>query len=221
MLDRYAVEISEYENGVIDTGTGELVPVCDAPLPIVYERATKALAECARIDECQDWANKAKALASYARQSKDDTLRKMADRIQARAIRRCGELINEQRNELTESRDQWIAKARSSFAPSERKPCWVCGKFASITQAHHIYPLAAQWRFGIHYPIHDHEWLCPNHHVAVHILISQALASSLDASESCINVTCDLATHMGELNKVLAMAERFHKYMKGKQHDTR
>lgn len=95
MLDRYAVEISEYENGVIDTGTGELVPVCDAPLPIVYERATKALAECARIDECQDWANKAKALASYARQSKDDTLRKMADRIQARAIRRCGELLKQ------------------------------------------------------------------------------------------------------------------------------
>ncbi len=95
MLDRYAVEISEYENGVIDTGTGEIVPVCDAPLPIVYERATKALAECARIDECQDWANKAKALASYARQSKDDTLRKMADRIQARAIRRCGELLKQ------------------------------------------------------------------------------------------------------------------------------
>ncbi len=95
MLDRYAVEISEYENGVIDTGTGGIVPVCDAPLPIVYERATKALAECARIDECQDWANKAKALASYARQSKDDTLRKMADRIQARAIRRCGELLKQ------------------------------------------------------------------------------------------------------------------------------
>ena len=64
-----------------------------AKLPAVYERATQALAECTRIDECKDWADKAEALASYARQSKDDALRKMADRIQARAIRRCGELL--------------------------------------------------------------------------------------------------------------------------------
>ena len=66
-----------------------------ARLPVVYERAVKALAECSRIDECKDWANKAEALASYARQSKDDALRKMADRIQARAIRRCGELLKQ------------------------------------------------------------------------------------------------------------------------------
>lgn len=72
-----------------------LPSISDARLPAVYERATKALAECSRIDECKDWANKAEALASYARQSKDDTLRKMADRIQARAIRRCGELLRQ------------------------------------------------------------------------------------------------------------------------------
>lgn len=72
-----------------------LPSIRDARLPAVYERATQALAECSRIDECKDWANKAEALASYARQSKDDTLRKMADRIQARAIRRCGELLKQ------------------------------------------------------------------------------------------------------------------------------
>jgi hypothetical protein len=54
-----------------------------------------ALAECSRIDECQQWADKAEALASYAKQSKDENLRKMADRIQARAIRRCGELLKQ------------------------------------------------------------------------------------------------------------------------------
>ena len=43
----------------------------------------------------KDWADKAEALASYARQSKDDHLRKMADRIQARAVRRCGVLLKE------------------------------------------------------------------------------------------------------------------------------
>lgn len=95
MLDAAPVEITECGDGVVNTATGELVPVQDAPLPIVYERAAKALAECSRIDECRDWANKAEALASYARQSKDDSLRKMADRIQARAIRRCGELLRQ------------------------------------------------------------------------------------------------------------------------------
>lgn len=33
------------------------------------------------------------AMASYARQAKDETLRKYADRIKARAIARCGELL--------------------------------------------------------------------------------------------------------------------------------
>lgn len=61
----------------------------------VHPTWLNSLAGCARIDECQDWANKAKALANYARQSKDDTLRKMADHIQARAIRRCGESLKQ------------------------------------------------------------------------------------------------------------------------------
>ncbi len=66
-----------------------------ARLPATYEAAKSALAECSRIDECQEWANKAEALASYAKQAGDESLRKMADRIQARAIRRCGELLKQ------------------------------------------------------------------------------------------------------------------------------
>jgi len=69
------------------------VDVKNARLPVAYESAKQALAECTRIDECQSWADKAEALASYARQAKDSTLRKQADRIQARAIRRAGELL--------------------------------------------------------------------------------------------------------------------------------
>ncbi len=34
-------------------------------------------------------------MASYAKQANDDTMRKMADRIQVRAIRRCGELLEQ------------------------------------------------------------------------------------------------------------------------------
>lgn len=53
------------------------------------------MANCVSLDECKDWADKAEALASYAKQADDDTLRRQADRIQARAIRRCGELLKQ------------------------------------------------------------------------------------------------------------------------------
>ncbi len=72
-----------------------LPDISSARLPANYEAASRAIAECSRIDECQTWADKAEAMASYAKQSKDDSLRKMADRIQARAIRRCGELLKQ------------------------------------------------------------------------------------------------------------------------------
>ena len=72
-----------------------LPSIHDARLPDAYRSARRALEQCARIDECKDWADKAEALASYAKQSKDDTLRKYASRIQARAIRRCGELLKQ------------------------------------------------------------------------------------------------------------------------------
>lgn len=86
----------------------------NAPLPVSYERAKTALAKCASMDECQKWADKAEALASYARQADDDSLRKMADRIQARAIRRCGELLK-----LVEpAKNQHDANARVGTDPS-------------------------------------------------------------------------------------------------------
>jgi len=71
------------------------IDVSAAQLPATYEHAKQALANCASIDECQEWANKAHALASYARMADDDSLRKLADRIQARAVRRCGELLKQ------------------------------------------------------------------------------------------------------------------------------
>lgn len=69
--------------------------ITDARLPAAYEHAKQALAECSRIDECQDWADKAAAMASYAKQSEDETLFKLATRIRSRAIRRCGELLKQ------------------------------------------------------------------------------------------------------------------------------
>lgn len=71
------------------------IAVSTASLPATYQKAQTALAECASLDECQDWADKAAALASYARQAKDDQLERMAQRIRARAIRRAGELLKQ------------------------------------------------------------------------------------------------------------------------------
>jgi len=67
----------------------------NARFPAVYEKAKQALAECARIDECKDWANKAEALASYFQQSKNEQMMKDCRRIQVRAIERCGELLRQ------------------------------------------------------------------------------------------------------------------------------
>lgn len=72
-----------------------LAPVNSARLPETYEAARAALAQCSAVDECNDWADKAAALASYARQSQDDQLERMAQRIRARAIRRAGELLKQ------------------------------------------------------------------------------------------------------------------------------
>lgn len=73
--------------------SSSLPSITNAKIPATYLAAKDAISECARIDECKDWADKAEALASYAKQAEDNALRQMADRIQARAIRRCGELL--------------------------------------------------------------------------------------------------------------------------------
>jgi hypothetical protein len=79
-----------------DTGTALALPsIATASLPATYERAKVALSICDRIDECKDWADKTAALASYAKQADDPTLHNFATRISARAIRRCGELLQQ------------------------------------------------------------------------------------------------------------------------------
>lgn len=75
----------------------ELAPlqVSQARIPQTYANAKSALYTCASIDECQQWADKAAALASYAKQAEDEELMKMAIRIRDRAVRRAGELLKQ------------------------------------------------------------------------------------------------------------------------------
>jgi hypothetical protein len=72
---------------------GLVIAAKDAPFPIAYDRAKQALAQCERIDECSEWANRAEAMASYYRQAKDFGLEMQARRIRLRAKRRVGELL--------------------------------------------------------------------------------------------------------------------------------
>src|SRR4029077_18890845 len=99
----------------------EVVPgFSRARLPATYEAARKAISECARVDECKSWADKSAALASYARQAKDESLRIMDDRIHARAIRRCGGLLKEvpsgqgSRNQHGELRDGAVTRQKAA-----------------------------------------------------------------------------------------------------------
>lgn len=71
----------------------DLTVIDNARFPTTYEAARHALSECARVDECKAWDDKAAALASYARQSRDVRLENMAKRIRARALRRAGQLL--------------------------------------------------------------------------------------------------------------------------------
>jgi hypothetical protein len=72
-----------------------ITSIRNAPLPQTYVNAKTALESCQAVDECKDWADKAAALASYARQADDVELEKMAVRIRSRALRRAGELAKQ------------------------------------------------------------------------------------------------------------------------------
>jgi hypothetical protein len=71
------------------------IDIAQAKYPAVYEQAKIALASCEKLDECKEFADKAEAIASYAKMANDNGLRVIADRIQARAVRRMGELLKE------------------------------------------------------------------------------------------------------------------------------
>lgn len=83
-----------------------------AKLPRFYEEGKASIAASDRIDECKEWADRAAALASYARQAQDQELYNCVLRIRARAVRRMGELLAELR----------VDRERNSlggFAPTE------------------------------------------------------------------------------------------------------
>ena len=113
----------------------------NAPLPQMYEAARHALAECSRVDECKDWADRAAALASYARQADDDTLYQMARRIQGRAVRRCGELLRTFQNErartdlLPDGADRQTRRAAAEAAHMSERQEVTAVRVANVPEA--------------------------------------------------------------------------------------
>lgn len=66
-------------------------------LPLKYDAARAAIAECKSYDEVRDWADKAAALQEYARRAGDRSMEEDCAEIRVRAARRQGELIGELR----------------------------------------------------------------------------------------------------------------------------
>jgi hypothetical protein len=91
--DLFADSTSAPTPAVIDIS--QLPDIATAQLPASYAEACHALEVCAQVDECKDWADRAAALASYAKQAGDEQLFAYARRIQGRAYQRCGELLQQ------------------------------------------------------------------------------------------------------------------------------
>lgn len=111
-----------------------------------FDAARRALADLVSVDEVKDWRDKSLAIQAYARQAKDKDLEIHAAENRFRAERRLGELLGDKRaqaREMRAGRLDWIARARAQFNPGPREPCAVCGKYMSLSHAHHVAPLSS------------------------------------------------------------------------------
>jgi hypothetical protein len=85
------------------------------------------------------------------------------------------EVVDERAAKRRSQRAAWIASARLRFFPGPRRPCAICEKYVSLTEAHYIVPLALQFEAGAVEPIQEFQWLCPTHHAAEHVIIRALL----------------------------------------------
>lgn len=121
------------------------------------------------------------------------------------------ELVERRRLGPAIDREAWIAASRRIYSPGDRQPCYVCGKFRSITQAHHVIPLTAQYDRGFKLPDQESVWLCPNHHTMVHLCIptgerSMTVPSIRARSETTSALNEDLTED--EFSKMMELMRR-------------
>lgn len=96
--------------------TNQLI-VTQNTVPALYQRMQIAIAECYSIDDCQNIATQAAAIAAYYKQIKDDESVKQFLKIKIRAWRRIGEILIESRVDKSkcETTAEYIRKLRFSF----------------------------------------------------------------------------------------------------------
>jgi hypothetical protein len=95
----------------------------NARLPDNYKAALKAIEQCEKIDECQDWADKHAALASYHRQANDREMYNSALRVQANAVRRIGDLLKILPKAPSGAEKDRGGRPPLSFAPASNRRC--------------------------------------------------------------------------------------------------
>lgn len=105
-----------------------------------------------------------------------------------RAEREIGQILTE----AQKRKDVWIENARRRFNPGRREACYVCGKFAAVTQAHHVIPLADQYDQEFEEPNQEFVWLCPTHHAAVQVLVGPH-DDAASRGRAAAAIICDLA----------------------------
>jgi hypothetical protein len=89
-------------NTVITTEQAKQITGGRTPLvPIEYEQAVRALAECTRLDEAKYWDDKSDALAAWAKIYRDKTVEREARALKLHAYRRMGQLAIELRPKKT------------------------------------------------------------------------------------------------------------------------
>lgn len=89
--------------------------IAEAKLPVAYDEACRALAECQNIDEAKYWDNKADALAAWAKIYRSDRAAIEARRLKLHAYRRMGEIAKELRKG-GKKQDGTLAKGSPAFA---------------------------------------------------------------------------------------------------------
>src|SRR5262245_39848314 len=102
---------------------------------VKYETARKALAEARRVDEAKAIRDKAEALAAYARQVRDEEMRRWVLEIKYRAERRIGELSRGLDKGAGPGRGKTIREATKSFKADALKTAGISKDQASKCEA--------------------------------------------------------------------------------------
>ena len=150
-------------------------------LPALIDRARSRLAEARTSAEVLEAKAIAESALHYAR------ITRAANETQADCLRMIVRAEMRMANEIdaaSERQRQLLVSWRREFTAGPSDPCAVCGRYKSVTHAHHVYPLSWQVKDGNVKANHEHLWLCPTHHALVHRILSDQ-SRHLDPDISC------------------------------------